>query len=214
MSESDRLQYVIGLCTIDVLYPVYYCTLAAMTLAFLLQNTNLPSDIILIVYFIGVVDLLENIAIVTSLLTYPHSPMFSMYAAGLFTATKWVLFSTLAAFILYLIFFYTRIKHMSKKKVKSSLQEAIRIAKTGKTVCIMSTELPHSGTYITKFKQDNVAEEVVNRIRLNTVNVLQDNMTISGIVGADCCILTRGLQQHEDLFKKLFSDKFDEIISV
>jgi hypothetical protein len=104
---------------------------------------------------------------------------------------------------------------MSKKKVKSSaLQEAIRIAKAGKTVCIMSTELPKSNTYITKFKQDNVSEEVVNRIRLNTVNVLQDNMTISGIVGADCCILTRGLQQYESLFKKLFSDKFDEIISM
>lgn len=118
MSEHDRIQYAIGLCTIDVLYPIYYCTLAAMTLAFLLQNTNLPSDIILIVYFIGIVDLLENIAIVTSLLTYPHSPMYAMYAAGLFTASKWILFSIIGAFILYLIFLRKEKTHVQEESEK------------------------------------------------------------------------------------------------
>ena len=112
MTEADRVQYALGLSTIDLIYPIYYSFTAVIAITLLFSNTDLNKNLILCPYIIGIVDLFENIFLITSLLTYPETTYLFLFGACLFTSTKWFLFTLYFLFIAYVIFL-----HRSKKNV-------------------------------------------------------------------------------------------------
>lgn len=103
---------------------------------------------------------------------------------------------------------------MTKKKQvnKSIIDKAIEVAQSGSTVSILSKADPTSVNYMIKFKQQQIPEEVVRRIKMNTVRTTSGTVEISGIIGSDVCLVSRDLKDvYSDLQEKI-GNNYKEMI--
>lgn len=87
------------------------------------------------------------------------------------------------------------------KDKESILERAIKIAKDGKTVSIVTKESPSAVKYLVKFREHSCSEEEVRRIRINKVSMESGRLKIGGILGAEVCLVEKEL---DDL--KLFTE--------
>ena len=103
--EAARNKYIIGLLTVDIVYPIFYGTLLAMIMALIIKKLPItfPKKIIFIPYIVVVFDLIENSGLVFLLSTYPTRHNVIADIVGFVTATKWSVFVITVMFIIYAI---------------------------------------------------------------------------------------------------------------
>ncbi|MDP5032384.1 hypothetical protein [Paraglaciecola sp.] len=94
--ERLRHRYIIGLVTIDVIYPIYYSVLIAMMIAAIVKaydsiNRRLYS-LILIPFLVMSMDFLENGMLVSLIFAYPEQLPKVASVVGYVTSLKWLLF--------------------------------------------------------------------------------------------------------------------------
>jgi len=112
---ENRAAYIFGSATIDMLYPLCYATFLGLTFTFLLArlpNVSGNTEYIrLFPYTILLVDVFENIAIISLLKMYPEKNHILAYTASALTLTKWMLFLITAMMLVYFLMrFYQKDK--------------------------------------------------------------------------------------------------------
>jgi len=110
--EYNRMRYVVGSATIDMIYPLFYATFLGLVLRFFIgritQLHNRWRYFSLSPYVIMLIDFCENIAIITLLLTYPDRNDSLAQLASTLTFTKWILFIIVSTLLLYFPIRYFR----------------------------------------------------------------------------------------------------------
>lgn len=116
--EAVRVQYIIGLLTVDVAYPIFYGTLLVMIIALVLKELSLPFSrkIIFIPYIAVFFDLTENSFLVFLLSHYPDKYLMIADIAGYITAIKWSAFVSIATLIVYIVGYGIRARNKTIKE--------------------------------------------------------------------------------------------------
>lgn len=116
--EAVRVQYIIGLLTVDVAYPIFYGTLLVMIIALVIKELSLPFSrkIIFIPYIAVFFDLTENSLLVFLLSHYPDKYLMIADIAGYITAIKWSAFVSIATLIVYIVGYGIRARNKTIKE--------------------------------------------------------------------------------------------------
>ncbi|MGS2721701.1 hypothetical protein [Paraglaciecola aestuariivivens] len=103
--ETLRFRYIVGLISADLAYPIFYGTLLALLIAWLIKNLPhyQPSYVIFLPFMVVFFDLFENTLLIYLLLEYPVKHLFVADLAGFVTATKWSGFACISVLILALV---------------------------------------------------------------------------------------------------------------
>lgn len=115
--EAVRVQYIIGLLTVDVAYPIFYGTLLVMIIALVIKELSVPFSrkIIFIPYIAVFFDLTENSLLVFLLSHYPDKHLMIADIAGYITAIKWSAFVIIATLIVYIVGYGLRARYKTIK---------------------------------------------------------------------------------------------------
>lgn len=105
--------------SIDMIYPLLYCALLILVLAFLLKKVTSARSKWMYLSFIPIIgmlfDFLENLSILDLLNKYPNFTAADVASASFFTTLKWssmaLVFGTI--FVLFLLYLYKRRKPKS-----------------------------------------------------------------------------------------------------
>jgi len=98
LGDAGRRRYMIGILSVDLLYPLVYSSLFAVWLTLLLpRDTSVTRVLRLLPFAILIADLLENTSIAIMLAQYPERMEFLARAASIFTASKWSLAAVVVA---------------------------------------------------------------------------------------------------------------------
>lgn len=116
--EAVRVQYIIGLSTVDVVYPIFYGTLLVMIIALVIKELSLPFSrkIIFIPYIAVFFDLTENSLLVFLLSHFPDKYLMIADIAGYITAIKWSAFVSIATLIVYIVGYGIRARNKTIKE--------------------------------------------------------------------------------------------------
>ena len=103
--ETIRARYIIGLLSVDLVYPIFYGTLLTMMLALIIKKLSIPfsKKIIFIPYVVVLFDLIENSFFVFLLSTYPTKNYVMANIAGFVTAAKWSGFVFIIIMLIYIV---------------------------------------------------------------------------------------------------------------
>jgi len=119
--RENRADYMFGSATIDMLYPLCYVTFLGLVLTFFMvrmyQYNNEIQYLRLFPYCILLVDVFENLAIITMLSTFPDKNKQVAQLASILTSTKWLLFFVVMLMLVYFpIRYYQQYKAQAKVK--------------------------------------------------------------------------------------------------
>lgn len=95
--EALRQRYVIGLLTVDALYPIYYSLLMSLFIGVTIKS--MPGKLARLRYFmllpflVMLSDLVENTLLISLLTSYPEKLNVVAGVAGYVTCAKWLMFA-------------------------------------------------------------------------------------------------------------------------
>jgi len=104
---ENRLAYINGLITIDMVYPLFYSLFLSLLLTFFIARSYAKHHkmqyVRVLPFFIMLVDIIENICIILMLLEFPCAIENLALVSGLMTLLKWLLITITFAILCYAV---------------------------------------------------------------------------------------------------------------
>ncbi|MBA6341482.1 hypothetical protein H4J59_10840 [Colwellia sp. MB02u-10] len=104
---ENRLAYIKGLITIDMVYPLFYSLFLSLLLTFFIARSYAKNHkmqyVRVLPFFIMLVDIIENICIILMLLEFPCVIESLALVSGLMTLLKWLLIVMIFVILCYAV---------------------------------------------------------------------------------------------------------------